>query len=87
MIERSVSRVFLGIFKSHPKLVKLKWYVYRSIFEQFLACFVTETTETMKLKLNGFAIRDFQSILKVTCGVQFPLSTCDDLINITFKRK
>ena len=26
----------------------------------------------------------FNPLLKVTCGVQFPLSTCDDLINITF---
>ena len=25
----------------------------------------------------------FNPLLKVTCGVQFPLSTCDDLINIT----
>ena len=33
---------------------------------------------------HGFAIREFQFFLKVTCGVQFPLITRDDRINVTF---
>ena len=26
---------------------------------------------------------NFNPLLKVTCGVQFPLSTCDDRVNVT----